>query len=183
METHIDPENEVSELQNFCKPRAGTINYREGHFKDNAQIRLEQNNDPVLRHLRARIEEEPFDETEFTQDYRYKHYLQNISRMEIRQDVFFRKYYNDTGMISNSLTQTTRRRIPTCSPWTYRKSPRNHKDDPRSKTKILLAMHCKIHPNWGHKMIGSQNVKCVSKTNESIMISSKLNYSDALNGT
>ena len=51
-ETHNDPENDVSELQTFHKPTAGTINYREGHFKDNAKIRLEQNNDQVLRNLR-----------------------------------------------------------------------------------------------------------------------------------
>ena len=39
--THNEPENEVFELQTFHKPTAGTINYREGHFKDNAKIRLE----------------------------------------------------------------------------------------------------------------------------------------------
>ena len=89
------------ELQTFHKPTAGTINYREGHLKDNAKIRLEQNNDEVLGNLRAKIEGEPYDKTEFTQDYRYKHYLQNITRIEIKQDVLTRKYYNDTGMISH----------------------------------------------------------------------------------
>ena len=100
-ESHNEPENEVSELQNFHKPTAGTIDYREGHFKDNAKIRLEQNNDPVLRNLRAKIQGEPYDETALTQDYRYKHYLQNTPRIEIRQDIFTRRYYNDTGMISH----------------------------------------------------------------------------------
>ena len=100
-EAHNEPENEVSELQNFHKPTAGTIDYRQGHFKDNAKIRLEQNNDPVLRNLRARIEGESYDETEFTQDYRYKHYLQNIPRIEIRQDVLTRRYFNVTGTISH----------------------------------------------------------------------------------
>ena len=51
METHNDPKNEVSELQNFHKSTAGTIDYREGHFKDNGKNCLEQNNDPVLRNL------------------------------------------------------------------------------------------------------------------------------------
>ena len=100
-ETHNEPENEVSELQNFHKPTAGTIDYREGHFKDNAKIRLEQNNDPVLCNLRANIQGEPYDETVLTQDYRYKHYLQNIPRIKIRQDILTRRYYNDTGMISH----------------------------------------------------------------------------------
>ena len=100
-ETHKDPENEVSELQTFHKPTAGTINYREGHFKGNAKIRLEQNNDQVLRNLRYKLEGEPYDETESTQDYRYKHYLQNITSIEIKQDVLTRGYYNDTGTISH----------------------------------------------------------------------------------
>ena len=68
----------------FHRPTAGTINYRKGHFKDNAKIRLEQNNDEVLRNLRYKLEGEPYDETEFTQDYRYKHHLQNITRIEIK---------------------------------------------------------------------------------------------------
>ena len=68
-ETHNEPENEVSELQNVHKPTAGTVDYRDGHLKDNAKIRLEQNNDPVLGNLRARIEGESYDESEFTQDY------------------------------------------------------------------------------------------------------------------
>ena len=100
METHNDPENEVSELQNFHKSTAGTIDYREGHLKDNAKIRLEQNNDPFPQNVRYKIKGESYDETALIQDYRYKHYLQNIMRIEIRQDVLIGKYYNDTGMIS-----------------------------------------------------------------------------------
>ena len=34
-EPHNEPQNEITELQNFHKPTAGTINYREGHFRDN----------------------------------------------------------------------------------------------------------------------------------------------------
>ena len=68
-EIHNDPENEGSKLQRFHKPTAGTIDYREGNFKDNAKIRLEQKNDPVLRSRRYKIEGQSYDETEFTQDY------------------------------------------------------------------------------------------------------------------
>ena len=79
-ESDNEPENEVSQIQKFHKPTAGTIDYREGHFEDNAKVRLEQNNDPVLRNLRAKIQGEPYDGTALTQDYSYKHYLQNIPR-------------------------------------------------------------------------------------------------------
>ena len=59
-ETHNDPENNVTELQQFHKPTSGSNTCSEGHFRDNARIRLEQNNDIVLRNLRAKIEEKPF---------------------------------------------------------------------------------------------------------------------------
>ena len=67
--------------------------------KDTSKIT--QKFDQVLRNLRYKIEGEPYDETEFTHNYQYKHYLQNIIRIEIRQDVLTKRYYNDTGMISH----------------------------------------------------------------------------------
>ena len=100
-EPHNDPENDVSELQQFHKPTSGLISCSSAHFKDNARIRLEQNNDIVLRNLRAKIEGEPFDENELASDFRYQHYLQNITRIEIKHEVLTRKYYTDTGMISH----------------------------------------------------------------------------------
>ena len=67
-ETHNEPENDITELQQLHKPTSGRINIRDGHFKDNAKIRLEQNNDPVLRNLRHKILGEQYDENELTQD-------------------------------------------------------------------------------------------------------------------
>ena len=54
-----------------------------------------------FRNLRAKIEGQSSDENEFASDYRHRHYLQNIARIEIKQDVLARKYYKDTGMISH----------------------------------------------------------------------------------
>ena len=96
-ETHNDPENHVTELQHFHKPTSGLNTCSEGQFRDNARIRPEQNNGIVLRNLRAKIEGNPFDEN----DYRYQHYLQNIIRIEIKQEVLTRKYYTDTGTTSH----------------------------------------------------------------------------------
>ena len=53
-ETHNKPENDVTELQQFHKPTSGLISHSLGHFKDNARIRLEHNNDIVLRNLRTK---------------------------------------------------------------------------------------------------------------------------------
>ena len=55
-ETHNEPENAVSELQQFHKPTSGLISVSSGYFRDNARIRLEQKNDIVLRNFRATIE-------------------------------------------------------------------------------------------------------------------------------
>ena len=36
-ETHNEPNIEMLELQNFHKPTTGTVNYREGHVRENAK--------------------------------------------------------------------------------------------------------------------------------------------------
>ena len=100
-ETHNEPENTVSELQQVHKPTSGLIPCSSGYFKDNARIRLEQNNDINLRNPRQKFEGNPFDEDQLAWDYRYQHYLQNITRIVIKQEVLTRKYYTDTGTISH----------------------------------------------------------------------------------
>ena len=100
-ESHNEPENTVSELQQFHKPTSGLISCSSGYFKDNARIRLEQNNDIVLRNLGEKLEGSPFDENELASDYRYQHYLQSRTRIEIKQEVLNCKYYTDSGAISH----------------------------------------------------------------------------------
>ena len=100
-ETHNDPENNLTELEQFHKPTSDLNTCSEGHFRDSARIRLEQNNDIVLRNLRAKIEGNLFNENDLASDYRYQHYLQNITRIEIKQEVLTRKYYTDTETTSH----------------------------------------------------------------------------------
>ena len=100
-ETNNEPKNTVSELQQFHKSTSGLISCSSGYFKDNARIRLDQNNDIVLRNLREKSEGNPFDENELASDYRYQHYIQNVTRIEIKQEVLTRKYYTDTATISH----------------------------------------------------------------------------------
>ena len=80
-ETHNDTENNVTELQHFHKPTSGLNLASEVHFRDNARIRLEQNNDIVHGNLRAKSEGNPFDENELDSDYRYQHYLQKLQKL------------------------------------------------------------------------------------------------------
>ena len=55
-ETHNEPENSVTEFQKFQTLTSGLNTCSEVHFKDYARIRLEQNNDIVLRNVRAKLE-------------------------------------------------------------------------------------------------------------------------------
>ena len=101
-DSHNDPENNVTQLQKFHQPTAGTTIEKFRQFKDRAKIRIEQNNDVVLRNLRKRIEkQDDFEETEYKSDYRHKHYDQNSKRIEVQQEVLVRKYCDDTGKISH----------------------------------------------------------------------------------
>ena len=54
--------------------------------------------------MRAKIEGHPLDEIELASDYRYQHYLQNITKKEIKQEDLNRKYW-DTGTISHHQIQ------------------------------------------------------------------------------
>ena len=92
---------EIDQMQKYHHPTASRYQHKFGHFKDNAKIRIEKNNDPVLRNLRKIVEKQISDENEFISDTRYKYYQQNLPRTEVRNDVLVRKYYDDTGMISH----------------------------------------------------------------------------------
>ena len=107
-ETHNDPENEVAEIQQFHKHTWGLNSVSSGYFKDNARNRLEQNNDRVRRNLRAKIEGNPFNEKELASHYRYQHYLQNITRIEIKQEVLTRKHYTGTVTMSKTIVTSAR---------------------------------------------------------------------------
>ena len=63
-EFHNGPENHDAKLQQFHRPTSGLNTCSEGHFRDNARNRLEQNKDIVLRNLRDKIERNPFDEND-----------------------------------------------------------------------------------------------------------------------
>ena len=93
--------NRKMKLHHFHKPTAGTMNNREGHFRADAKTGLEQNNDPVLRNLSAKIERKSFDKPAFTQDNRYRHYLQNIPVLKF-VETFLRE--NTTTILDKSLS-------------------------------------------------------------------------------
>ena len=51
------------------------------------QILLEQSKDPILLHLKAKIQIEEYSEEILQQDIRYKHYLNNLDRILLKDEI------------------------------------------------------------------------------------------------
>ena len=81
-------ENVVEEITNFTQKLRRTN-----------QILLEQSKDPILLHLKAKIQNEEYSEEILQQDIRYKHYLNNLDRIVLKDEIVARQYYDETGQI------------------------------------------------------------------------------------
>ena len=81
-------ENVVDEITNFTQKLRRTN-----------QILLEQSKDPILLHLKAKIQNEEYSEEILQQDIRYKHYLNNLDRIVLKDEIVTRQYYDETGQI------------------------------------------------------------------------------------
>ena len=81
-------ENVVEEITNFTQKLRRTN-----------QILLEQSKDPNLLQLKAKIQNEEYPEEILQQDIRYRHYLNNLDRIVLKDKIVTRKYYVETGQI------------------------------------------------------------------------------------
>ena len=81
-------ENVVEEITNFTQKLRRTN-----------QILLEQSKDPILLQLGAKIQNEEYSEEILQQDIRYRHYLNNLDRIVLKDEIVTRKYYDETGQI------------------------------------------------------------------------------------
>ena len=63
------------------------------------QILLEQSKDPILRQLKAKIQNEDYSEEILQQDIRYKQYLNNSDRIVLKDEIVARQYYDETGQV------------------------------------------------------------------------------------
>ena len=83
-------ENTVDEITNFTQKLRRTN-----------QILLEQSKDPTLQQLKAKIQNEDYSEEILQQDIRYKHYLNNLDRIVLKDEIVTRQYYDETGQIKH----------------------------------------------------------------------------------
>ena len=81
-------ENVVEEITNFTQKLRRTN-----------QVLLEQSKDPILLQLKAKIQNEEYSEKILQQDIRYRHCLNNLDRIVLKDEIVTRKYYDETGQI------------------------------------------------------------------------------------
>ena len=60
---------------------------------------LKQSKDPILRQLKAKIQNVDYSEEILQQDIRYKHYLNNWDRIVLKDEMVTRQYYDETGQV------------------------------------------------------------------------------------
>ena len=66
-----------------------------------SRILIEQDSDPTLLNFKREMLGLSFDEQILLNDARYMHYSRNKKRIIIRDDVFYRQYYNNIGEVSH----------------------------------------------------------------------------------
>ena len=81
-------ENIVDEITNFTQKLRRTN-----------QILLEESKDPILRQLKAKIRNQDYSEVILQPDIRYKHYLNNLDRIVLKDEIVTRQYYDETGQV------------------------------------------------------------------------------------
>ena len=81
-------ENVVEEITNFTQKLRRTN-----------QKLLEQSKGPILLQLKAKIQNEEYSEEILQQDIRHRHYLDNLDRIVLKDEIVTRKYYDQTGQI------------------------------------------------------------------------------------
>ena len=65
-------------------------------------VPIEQNNDVILQQLKLKIQKKEYSETILLQDTRYQHYIRQLDRMSIQNEIITRQYYecaNETGNV------------------------------------------------------------------------------------
>ena len=86
-------------VKEFTMIDGNTTSYSMNGIKANARIRVEQDVDLVLKNTKLKILGQPYDEVLMITDSRYKNYKANEDRMVLKDGLFFRKYFGETGSV------------------------------------------------------------------------------------
>ena len=88
-----------SSVKEFTKIDGNTMSYSINGIKATARIRVEQDVDLVLKNLKLKILNQPFDEVLIMTDSRYKNYKANEDRIILKDGLLYRKYFGETGSV------------------------------------------------------------------------------------
>ena len=94
-----EPSSMKPSIKEFTKIDGNTTSYSTKGIKANAQIRVEQDADQVLKNQNLKISGQPLDIVLLTKDRRFKHYKSNEDRIILKDGLLFRKYYGETGSV------------------------------------------------------------------------------------
>ena len=86
-------------IKEFPKIDRNTTSYSKHGIKAYAWIRVKQDVDLVFINLKLKILAQPYDEVLLTTDKRFRHYKANEYRIILKDGLFFRKHYRETGNI------------------------------------------------------------------------------------
>ena len=86
-------------VKEFTKIDGNTTSYSMHGIKTTARIQVEQDVDLVLKNLKLKILGQPFDEVLIMTDSRYKNYKANEDRIILKDGLFYRKYFGETGSV------------------------------------------------------------------------------------
>ena len=86
-------------VKEFTKIDGNTTSYSMKGIKANARIRVEQDIDLVLKNMKLKILDQPYDEVLIMTDSRNKNYKTNEDRIILKDGLLFRKYFGETGAV------------------------------------------------------------------------------------
>ena len=96
-----EPSSLKPSIKEFTKIDGNTTSYSTNGIKANAQIRVEQDADQVLKNKNLKISGQPHENVLLTKDRRFKHYKSNEDRIILKDGLLFRKYYGETGSVKH----------------------------------------------------------------------------------
>ena len=99
MVANQEPSSMMPSIQEFTKIDRNTTSYCKDGIKANARIRVEQDADVVLKHLKIKILGQLHDDVLLTTDRRFKHYNVKEDRVVLKNGLLFRKNYRETRSV------------------------------------------------------------------------------------
>ena len=88
-------------VKEFTKIDGNTASSSMTGIKADARIRVEQDGDLVLKNMKLKILNQPYDEVLIMTDSRYKNYKANEDRIILKDGLLFKKYFGETGSVKN----------------------------------------------------------------------------------